>query len=277
MKNEKAIEYVKEAIRIETKIWNEPLCDKCNVRNCTPQDCKTFQQFNALGEYLRLALRLLAEPEKPKCKVCKDTKKVQIGWVGQEIDVPCQDCKPKEAKCDNCDKPVDTELEGIVTESGELLCMNYQDEQSVQKPKEDVAELREKLAELAHKQWSGWIKYMFGKCLRKADGTMLIPEWGVTRWQRQAYTPYNKLSEKEQESDRAEADKFLALLTEKPIRDIEKSPVPCPKCRRVDGLMWDARPKIWRCVWKDCEYIERPEKPCDKCGGSKEARADLGV
>ncbi|KKL13260.1 hypothetical protein LCGC14_2527570, partial [marine sediment metagenome] len=37
-------------------------------------------------------------------------------------------------------------------------------------------------------------------------------------------------------------DQLLALLTEKPIRDIEKSPVPCPKCRRVDGLMWDARP-----------------------------------
>ncbi len=53
-------------------------------------------------------------------------------------------------------------------------------------------------------------------------------------------------------------------------RDIEKSLVDCPKCKRVDGLMWDARPKIWRCVWKDCEYIERPEKPvCSTCGGSR--------
>ncbi|KKL20148.1 hypothetical protein LCGC14_2458410, partial [marine sediment metagenome] len=36
----------------------------------------------------------------------------------------------------------------------------------------------------------------------------------------------------------------LALLgePEKPIRDTDKSPVTCPKCKRVDGLMWDARP-----------------------------------
>ncbi len=66
-------------------------------------------------------------------------------------------------------------------------------------------------------------------------------------------------------------DQLEALLKpEKPIRDTDKSPVTCPKCKRVDGLMWDARPKIWRCVWKDCDYIERPEKPCDRCGGSGE-------
>ena len=84
--------------------------------------------------------------------------------------------------------------------------------ESLNRSKEDVSEYREKLAELAHKQWSGWIKYMFGKCPGKADGTILIPEWAVTRWQRQACTPYSKLSEKEQESDRTEADKFIAII-----------------------------------------------------------------
>ncbi|KKM27231.1 hypothetical protein LCGC14_1576790 [marine sediment metagenome] len=84
--------------------------------------------------------------------------------------------------------------------------------ESLNRSKEDVSEYREKLAELAHKQWSGWIKYMFGKCPGKADGTILIPEWAVTRWQRQACTPYSKLSHKEQESDRTEADKFIAII-----------------------------------------------------------------
>ena len=55
----------------------------------------------------------------------------------------------------------------------------------------------------------------------------------------------------------ARVDEALILLSDvdEYVRDIEKSPVPCPKCKRVDGLMWNARPKIWRCVWKDCEYI----------------------
>lgn len=39
-----------------------------------------------------------------------------------------------------------------------------------------------------------------------------MPSWGVERWQRQTNTPYTELSEKEQESDRTEADKFIALL-----------------------------------------------------------------
>lgn len=77
-------------------------------------------------------------------------------------------------------------------------------------------EAREKLAELCHKQWSGWIKYMFGKCLKKTNGTILIPEWAVTRWRRQAYTPYNKLTSQEKDSDRIEADKFISLLKQQP-------------------------------------------------------------
>ncbi len=84
---------------------------------------------------------------------------------------------------------------------------------------------REKLAELCHKQWSGWLKYMFGKSLKKLDGTILIPEWAVIRWRRQAYTPYNKLSSKEKDSDRSEADRFIALLKPKPGKKYK-----CPNC-----------------------------------------------
>jgi len=56
----------------------------------------------------------------------------------------------------------------------------------------DVAELREKLAALCS----------------------LIPESYAIRWRRQMATPYSELSDAEKDSDRKEADKFIALLSE---------------------------------------------------------------
>ena len=47
-------------------------------------------------------------------------------------------------------------------------------------------ELKEKLAEFAHSQWTGWMVYMFNKCCINADGTMTIPRWAVDRWGRQS-------------------------------------------------------------------------------------------
>lgn len=79
-------------------------------------------------------------------------------------------------------------------------------------------ELREQLAELCHKQWSGWMEYLFSKCMREVGqfdrdtGALIIPRQAVERWQRQMDTPYSGLSEDEKESDRKEADRFIALL-----------------------------------------------------------------
>jgi hypothetical protein len=64
------------------------------------------------------------------------------------------------------------------------------------------SELREELADLAHEQWSGWMRYLF-------------ENWNddsVARWKRQMETPYTELSEEEQDSDRKEADRVLAVL-----------------------------------------------------------------
>lgn len=74
-------------------------------------------------------------------------------------------------------------------------------------------ELREELAELAHDQWARWMKYLFSKGTFNEDGTWTMPRDSVLRWQRQMKTPYSELSEKEKESDRAEADKFLEVIT----------------------------------------------------------------
>lgn len=74
--------------------------------------------------------------------------------------------------------------------------------------------LREKFADLAHRQWSGWMEYLFSKSTNNEDGTVTIPRWAVDRWRRQMITPYHGLSRSEQISDEKEADRFLALLND---------------------------------------------------------------
>lgn len=79
--------------------------------------------------------------------------------------------------------------------------------------------MREVLAKLAHKQWAGWMDYLFSKCIpyqpgevQAEEGAMIIPKWAVERWKRQASTNYDQLNIEEKESDRTEADKFLAVM-----------------------------------------------------------------
>lgn len=79
----------------------------------------------------------------------------------------------------------------------------------------DRNELREKLARLAHEQWSGWMEYLFAQCQFNEDGTVTIPASFALRWHRQMNTQYYDLSESEKESDRREADKILATWSGK--------------------------------------------------------------
>jgi len=65
-------------------------------------------------------------------------------------------------------------------------------------------ELREKLAELEHKQWQHWMKYMIDNI---SNGE------SVERWRREMKTDYKDLTEKEKESDRKWADKVLKTIT----------------------------------------------------------------
>jgi hypothetical protein len=77
--------------------------------------------------------------------------------------------------------------------------------------------MRERIAELQHEQWSGWMKYLFEKCeINQVEGAEfgVIPAWAVERWTRQANTPYTELPEDEKESDRIEADKYILLVAE---------------------------------------------------------------
>jgi hypothetical protein len=70
----------------------------------------------------------------------------------------------------------------------------------------------ELLAEAAHVAWSGWMDYLFSKCAMNPDKSATIPAGLVARWQRQASTPYCDLPEREKESDRVEARRYLGAL-----------------------------------------------------------------
>ena len=79
--------------------------------------------------------------------------------------------------------------------------------------------MREILAKLAHEQWSGWMDYLFSKCIpykpgdvQAEEGAMIIPKWAVERWKQQASTSFSDLSAEEKDSDRTEADKFMAVI-----------------------------------------------------------------
>lgn len=74
-------------------------------------------------------------------------------------------------------------------------------------------DLVEALAAYAHEAWSGWMRYLFKKCLEDSTGRAYeIPLWAVRRWQRQMTTAYADLPEDEKESDRVEARKMLAIM-----------------------------------------------------------------
>lgn len=72
---------------------------------------------------------------------------------------------------------------------------------------------REALAAYSHDSaWSGWMQYMLSKGTLNEDGTWTMPAWAVERWSRQMNTAYVDLPEAEKASDRAEADKILAIV-----------------------------------------------------------------
>lgn len=79
---------------------------------------------------------------------------------------------------------------------------------------------REQLAAYAHEAWAGWMRYMFSKGeFRTVNDDIglpvkvwIMPPLAADRWTRQMSTPYADLPESEKESDRAEADKMIAIM-----------------------------------------------------------------
>ncbi len=70
----------------------------------------------------------------------------------------------------------------------------------------------EALASLCHKQWSGWMEYLFKHSSLDADENVVIPVELANRWARQVSTDYKDLPDNEKESDRVEARRVLEVI-----------------------------------------------------------------
>lgn len=75
-----------------------------------------------------------------------------------------------------------------------------------------TSDVLEDMADQEHDSWSRWMEHLFKKSEKNPDGTVTIPKDKVERWERQMKTPYNKLSDKEKESDRKEVRKFIKII-----------------------------------------------------------------
>ena len=67
------------------------------------------------------------------------------------------------------------------------------------------------LAKEVHDTWADWMKYALSKCIASEDGGLIIPQEYVNKWIVQMNLSYEKLTEKEKESDRKIARKYLDL------------------------------------------------------------------
>lgn len=72
----------------------------------------------------------------------------------------------------------------------------------------------EKAADLEHARWSRWQKYMISRMIQRKDGTLEFDDTDFGRWAQQMITPYEKLSDKEKESDRREVRQYLPMVKE---------------------------------------------------------------
>jgi hypothetical protein len=78
-------------------------------------------------------------------------------------------------------------------------------------------DLKEEVAELVHDIWIEWWKYQKTHTIslfynEEDPESLRINPNKVTRWNRQANTPYDKLSEEEQKSDLEIAERYLKIF-----------------------------------------------------------------
>ncbi|MBY5879411.1 hypothetical protein ELI54_30005 (plasmid) [Rhizobium ruizarguesonis] len=72
--------------------------------------------------------------------------------------------------------------------------------------------LVDQLASIEHERWAHWQRYVHSKSLKQPDGSMLLPAELVAQWERQINTPFERLSDKEKDSDREQVQKYLPFL-----------------------------------------------------------------
>lgn len=96
------------------------------------------------------------------------------------------------------------------------------------------SDTREAVAGVQHEIWSHWMRYLFNMARHNPDGSVTISADLVDRWTRQIETRYADLTEREQESDRHQADKVLLAMG----WTLVETPCDCTP---------ESRPFCWRC------------------------------
>jgi hypothetical protein len=138
-----------------------------------------------------------ADPIYARCARCNGTVELREDGtaVGPAVEVTCPALTEERCTAPGCPFPRHPQ-------AGTLCALHH--------------ETREALAAYAHEAWSGWMAYMLGKCYAASEPgpeeSMVIPGPLVERWHRQMATEYADLPDEEKASDRAEADKILAIV-----------------------------------------------------------------
>jgi len=70
----------------------------------------------------------------------------------------------------------------------------------------------QRLAAIEHERWAHWQRYVHDQCESKEDGSLVIPAELVARWEAQIKTPYNELTDDEQQSDREQVARYLPAI-----------------------------------------------------------------
>lgn len=83
---------------------------------------------------------------------------------------------------------------------------------TLKEPRGDSRDLLEAMAAVEHSRWASWQRHLHAKCSAQEDGSLVIPSSYVASLERQIATPYAQLSEREKDSDRAEARKSLEVV-----------------------------------------------------------------
>jgi len=72
--------------------------------------------------------------------------------------------------------------------------------------------IKEELARVEHERWADWQKYLHSKCVQMPDSSLIIPAASVRHWERQIETPYDELTDREQDSDREQVERYWPII-----------------------------------------------------------------
>lgn len=77
---------------------------------------------------------------------------------------------------------------------------------------ETKTEMIDYLADIEHRRWADWQRYLHDQCDQQEDGSLVIPAQLVARWNRQIETPYTDLPNVEKSSDRNEVYRYWSAV-----------------------------------------------------------------